>query len=159
RCRIGATSFVNVTDCADAAVAKTRKRGASRSAFDIRTSAVRSPRMMRRFGGIRKAENLVLPAIALGIAAVLGVARCRSARPPDAAPDHRPAQVRLDGFLTSDGCRACHPSQYASWHASYHRTMTQIATPATVLTSFDGVTVETATGGLMQLEQRGQELW
>src|SRR5262249_12642102 len=49
--------------------------------------------------------------------------------------------------------------QYASWHASYHRTMTQVATPSTVATPFDGVTVEAATGGPMQLEQRGQELW
>jgi len=37
--------------------------------------------------------------------------------------------------------------------------MTQVAAPATVATSFDGVTVEAAAGGPMQLEQRGQELW
>jgi hypothetical protein len=37
--------------------------------------------------------------------------------------------------------------------------MTQIATPQTVATSFDAVTVEAATGGPMHLEQRGQQLW
>jgi hypothetical protein len=115
--------------------------------------------MMRRFGGVRKAENLVLPAIALGIAAVLAGARYANARQRGTDADRRPTEVRADGFRSSDTCRACHPSQYASWHASYHRTMTQIATPETVATSFDAVTVETATGGPMQLEQRGQQLW
>ncbi|HJZ71690.1 MAG TPA: hypothetical protein VKE51_08100 [Vicinamibacterales bacterium] len=115
--------------------------------------------MMRRFGGIRKAENLAVPAVALGIAAVLAGARYLQSKPAEADPDHRPAQVRADGFTSSDTCRACHPSQYASWHASYHRTMTQIATPATVATSFDAVTVEAATGGSMRLEQESQELW
>ena len=35
--------------------------------------------------------------------------------------------------MTSNTCRACHLDNYASWHASFHRTMTQVATPATVL--------------------------
>ena len=52
----------------------------------------------------------------------------------------RPIQVPGDGYVSSETCRACHPSQYASWHGSYHRTMTQIATPETIAASFDGVT-------------------
>ena len=43
------------------------------------------------------------------------------------------------GFATSDRCQACHPGQYQSWYQSYHRTMTQAATPETVLAPFDGV--------------------
>ena len=31
--------------------------------------------------------------------------------------------------------------QYSTWHGSYHRTMTQVATPETVRADFDGVTV------------------
>src|SRR5262249_16629620 len=109
---------------------------------------------------VRKAENLVLPAVACGIAAVLAAARLANVRQASAAtPSGRPIEVRAEGFRSSGTCRACHPGQYASWHASYHRTMTQVATPSTVATPFDGVTVEAATGGPMQLEQRGQELW
>jgi Cytochrome c554 and c-prime len=117
--------------------------------------------MMRRFGGNRKAEDLLLPVVAAGIAAVLAGAGFVSRRAAAADPsvDRRPIQAEVAGFRSSDTCRACHPSQYASWHASYHRTMTQVATPETVATSFDGVTVETATGGAMRLEQRGRQLW
>src|SRR6478672_8131652 len=158
---MGATSFVKVTDCADAAVARARRNGVSRSAFDIRTSAVRSRGMMRRFEGIRKAENLLFPAIGLAIGALLAGGEYLAARAAGnarAGAGNRPIQVQLDGYRSSDGCRACHPSQYASWHASYHRTMTQLATPQSMATSFDNVVVEAAPGGPMRLEQRGQEL-
>jgi hypothetical protein len=116
--------------------------------------------MMRRFGGVRKAENAVLPAVALTIGALLaGAGYVRTQQASAVSSAGRPAQIAVDGYRSSDGCRACHPSQYASWHASYHRTMTQIATPQTVATSFDGVTVQPATGGPMRLEQDGQRLW
>ena len=118
--------------------------------------------MMRRFGGIRKAENLLVPAAGLAIGVLLGGGAYLAARPPAGAAanrDHRPIQVQLDGYRSSDGCRACHPSQYASWHASYHRTMTQLATPQSIATSFVNVVVEAAPGGPMRLEQRGEELW
>jgi predicted CXXCH cytochrome family protein len=32
-----------------------------------------------------------------------------------------------EGFVTSNACRSCHPGEYASWHASFHRSMTQSA--------------------------------
>jgi multidrug efflux pump subunit AcrA (membrane-fusion protein) len=28
----------------------------------------------------------------------------------------RPIQVPEAGYVSSDTCRACHPSQYATWH-------------------------------------------
>jgi len=116
--------------------------------------------MMRRFEGIRKAENLLLPAAGLAIGVFLAAGEYLAARqPPDVSRDQRPSQVHLDGYRSSDGCRACHPSQYASWHGSYHRTMTQLATPQSIATSFDSVVVEAAPGGPMRLEQRGRELW
>lgn len=46
-------------------------------------------------------------------------------------------QAERDEFVTSDKCEACHPSQYASWHRGYHRSMTQYATPATVKGDFN----------------------
>lgn len=48
-------------------------------------------------------------------------------------PENRPIQSHIGNYATSNTCRACHLDNYASWHASYHRTMTQGATAASVL--------------------------
>ena len=71
---------------------------------------------------------------------------------------HRPIQVLRDGYVSSIRCRTCHPQQYASWYASYHRTMTQVATPETVATPFDGVELELH-GQIYRLEQKARQLW
>ena len=47
-------------------------------------------------------------------------------RPEDRAPADA-------DYASSRECRACHPAAYASWFGSYHRTMTQPASPASVL--------------------------
>ena len=73
--------------------------------------------------------------------------------------DHAlPGEVEERGFVGSEACRSCHPEQYASWFASYHRTMTQPATPETVLGSFDQVRLEDR-GEVYNLERRGDEFW
>jgi CelD/BcsL family acetyltransferase involved in cellulose biosynthesis len=46
---------------------------------------------------------------------------------------HREAE-----WTGSTTCESCHPDHYASWHRTFHRTMTQEATPETVLGAFDG---------------------
>jgi hypothetical protein len=129
--------------------------------------------MMRPFRGVRKTESLLLPAVALAGSAVLsgGIFINLESRPPKGEVGDvrtaagRPLEAPGNGYASSDTCRACHPTQYASWHASYHRTMTQVATSATVLTSFDGVTValaerEALAGrSTMRLERDGQTLW
>ena len=105
--------------------------------------------MMRPFRGVRKIQNL----------AFLGVFAAVSACGPPlgrAVPRDRPVQVPGDRYVSSQTCRACHPSQYASWHASYHRTMTQVATPESVAAGFDGVRVD---AGAMSLTQRNGQLW
>src|SRR5256885_16008731 len=48
-------------------------------------------------------------------------------------PENRPIQSHIGNYATSNTCRACHLDNYASWHASYHRTMTQVATTANIL--------------------------
>lgn len=53
-----------------------------------------------------------------------------------ATPD-LPERHTLDGYTSSDRCRSCHADQYQSWHRSFHRTMTQLATPDTVLAPFE----------------------
>ena len=103
-----------------------------------------------------------LPAVLILLGATgLGVALAVTAkRPiPESEVVDRPVQVTGDGYVSSDTCRACHPSEYETWHGSYHRTMTQVATPDTVSADFDGVTVEAVHGRPMRLERRGDELW
>ena len=65
-----------------------------------------------------------------------------------------PGRATDGGFVSSDACRACHPDAYHAWHRSFHRTMTQRATPASVLGSFDGVELEDR-GFTTRLERRG----
>lgn len=42
------------------------------------------------------------------------------------------------GYATSSTCRECHPSEYASWHHSFHRTMTQLAGRDTIVADWSG---------------------
>jgi len=68
--------------------------------------------------------------------------------------ENRPIQSPVSNYVTSNACRACHPGNYASWHASFHRTMTQVATPENLLgfdraldLSFDGREYKMERGG------------
>jgi hypothetical protein len=92
---------------------------------------------------------------ALGLTGAASLTRV----PLESLVNGRPVQQRGDGFVSSDTCEACHPGEYGSWHASYHRTMTQVATPETAVTSFDGVTIDGVHGRPMRLRQNGQALW
>jgi len=69
-----------------------------------------------------------------------------------------PAAATGGGYATSGACQACHPDQYETWHRSYHRTMTQVATPTTALAPFDGSVLEDR-GFAWRFERRGEELW
>ena len=64
-------------------------------------------------------------------AAVLLIAACLAL--PAAATETDPF-----GWAGSSSCRSCHQDHYASWHRTYHRTMTQEATRKSVLGAFDG---------------------
>src|SRR5262245_19803602 len=71
----------------------------------------------------------------------------------------RPIQEASSGYVSSDSCEACHPSQFASWRISYHRTMTQVATPDSIVANFDREQVSQVPRHPMRLERRGQQLW
>lgn len=76
---------------------------------------------------------------------------------PQAEISHRPIEKPADDYLGSQACRSCHPAEYDSWFDSYHRTMTQVATPDAVLGSFpqtfeDGVRT-------MRLSREGDAFW
>lgn len=44
---------------------------------------------------------------------------------------NRPNAVLPDGFASSSSCLECHADEYDSWHASFHRTMTQLVNDET----------------------------
>ncbi|HKQ40089.1 MAG TPA: cytochrome c3 family protein, partial [Verrucomicrobiae bacterium] len=69
-----------------------------------------------------------------------------------------PHEGRPGGYVSSDKCQSCHPDQYSSWHRSYHRTMTQYATPEAVRGKFEGQTLELE-GQSYKFERRGDEFW
>lgn len=75
---------------------------------------------------------------------------------PQPATD-RPIEGSFRNYVTSDTCRACHPRTYDTWYASYHRTMTQEVSPASVLAPWEGE-LELRDERYV-LERRGQEFW
>jgi len=101
-------------------------------------------------------------ALALAVAILFGLAYGKSSFAKQAKRQTlqalTPAQVKSDGYTSSASCRACHPSQYASWHKSYHRTMTQLAGPHSVMGRFDGT--EVVSGGLLySVYQTNDQYW
>jgi hypothetical protein len=106
--------------------------------------------------------RVALAAIAIGLcsAAVLGFAAVRAypSLPVEVEQPERPVQDLRRGYVSSNTCQACHPQQYATWHASYHRTMTQVVSPATVLGDFDDEHVRFH-GADYHLTRRGDEFW
>ena len=69
-----------------------------------------------------------------------------------------PSTGRPGGYVSSDTCRSCHPDQYASWHGSYHRTMTQYADSESVKASFEPRTLVLG-GEDYRIWRQGDEFW
>ncbi len=61
---------------------------------------------------------------------------------PEEHVENRPIAVEDDDYLSADSCRACHPHHHETWHASHHRTMTQVVSEDSVIANFDDHTVE-----------------
>ena len=70
----------------------------------------------------------------------------------------RPIEVLGGGYVSSDRCEQCHAAQHKTWHASYHRTMTQVATTKTVFGEFDGREFDWP-GGSCRVFRRGDQFW
>jgi len=69
-----------------------------------------------------------------------------------------PRETPHSGYVSSDQCASCHPGPHQSWHDSFHRRMTQKATPEAVLGDFDHREF-TVDGHPIRLERRGDEFW
>ena len=106
---------------------------------------------LRRLGLDSLPARLGFGAFALG----LGVAVVAAPAAPGApAPIHA---ASAPGFATSKACRSCHPGQYDSWHRSYHRSMTEAATPTHIRAPWSGAL--SWRGQRYALSRRGDEFW
>lgn len=61
-------------------------------------------------------------------------------------------------WSSAAACRSCHPEEHASWHRSYHRTMTQDAAPENVVAPLNGLPMQ-LDGRDYRLKKRGDTLW
>ena len=116
---------------------------------------------MRSFAAWRGLVGALLLAASATFALAMGAAVAESRRGLSAvrSDDGRPSQTRSDGYVSSQRCQACHPAEYGSWHGSFHRTMTQVASPDTVRANFDDTQIPDVLGRPMQLQRRGDEFW
>lgn len=55
---------------------------------------------------------------------------------------NRPVASPANGYVSSDECKACHPGKYATWHKTYHHTMTQLPSAETVAGDFSDQVLE-----------------
>ena len=112
-------------------------------------------------GGARRLPRWTVSlALLLGVFSALGLTLRDSHLQQSASAqakvlDALPSRDRAE-FASSDSCRACHPSQYDSWHQTFHRTMTQIADANSVKGKFQGVTLTTPDTDY-QLSQSGDQ--
>ena len=54
---------------------------------------------------------------------------------------HAPRNLAEGTYAQSPQCVNCHPAEYASWYATYHRTMTQVANNTAVVGNFNNATL------------------
>ena len=69
-----------------------------------------------------------------------------------------PNKEQTKGYISSDNCRSCHPSEYNSWYGTYHRTMTQVAGDHSVMGRFDGSEINSR-GLKYQVFKKNNQYW
>lgn len=100
--------------------------------------------LRRRASG---ATRLVLTGGAILCYCLAAASLFRVSEEPTAEPDtaerlanavtNRPIEDPCHGYVGSDACQSCHTHEHATWHSSWHRTMTQLAAPDSVIGDFD----------------------
>lgn len=80
--------------------------------------------------------------------------------PPAAsfAESHTPQKIEDQGYVSSETCRACHVAEYESWYRSYHRTMTQVASPRSVVAPHESVSV-LGNGRRLEVDFEDEVMW
>lgn len=119
-----------------------------------------TPALLRCLRGRSGASSAVAVFVGVGILFVVGLRwiqlNGRSNLPAPIATS--PKQVLREGYVSSKSCRQCHPGAYDSWHASFHRTMTQLPSEETVLGDFENVSAQ-VDGEIFRMTRRGGEFW
>ena len=69
-----------------------------------------------------------------------------------------PHHVDGQEFEGSAACKSCHPKEHDSWHHTFHRTMTQVASPKSVVGPFDDIHLNSRDGSY-HLQRRKDEFW
>lgn len=115
---------------------------------------------------VRRSRTASTLALAAALVATTAIAHARWLRQDtrrqrslDALRPGLPRATTEGGYASSDSCRACHPAQYATWHRSHHRSMTQVARAADVAAPFSGETLVSDDGRRYRLFRDGDELW
>jgi predicted CXXCH cytochrome family protein len=106
---------------------------------------------------LRSAQGIARVVVALVMTAVaaLGLLGRRThARDKTGEPATTPAGE----YVSSAACRSCHPAEYGSWHRTFHRTMTQEATSASVAAPLPSTPLELG-GRRYELRLRGDDVW
>jgi hypothetical protein len=106
-------------------------------------------------GGARVGLLSALLALTGGAVALIAPTRRGGAAPPPSKPGPSTGAE----WVGSAACLPCHPGEYASFSRTYHRTMTQVASPSTVLAPLDGRPLRLEDGRIVRLERRGDEVW
>jgi predicted CXXCH cytochrome family protein len=94
--------------------------------------------------------------LALGVAWGWNAQRAEEAFEAEFLKTHLPQVGRPGGYVSSDGCAACHTKRYQSWRRTFHRTMTQWARPDTVRGQFDHVVLK-LDGQTYKLSRNGDD--
>ena len=63
-----------------------------------------------------------------------------------------------EGYVGGASCKECHEGEFESWHDTYHRSMTQVVGPETVVADFDRVRLE-HNEEVFKLFKRNDEYW
>src|SRR5205085_7953487 len=94
---------------------------------------------------------------AITILALVAIAAVLRAVAPDYATVRK---GRIDaGYLQSSDCRKCHGTNYATWSATYHRTMTQEAGPDSIVGDFDRHNTITYQGVRAEMLRHDGKYW
>ena len=77
------------------------------------------------------------------------------------APDYALVRAgRIDaGYLEANNCRKCHETNYSTWHATFHRTMTQEAGQESVLGDFERDNTITYQGVHAEMVRENGSYW
>lgn len=100
---------------------------------------------------------LIFSLIAIGLASALAPRRPELGSLADPDAFERPVKAKELGYVSSDTCRTCHAQEYATWHGSFHRTMTQVVGSDSVLSDWD--TTLQIRGRDYRLYREGDEYW